>query len=48
MWVQGDKRPVVTNVPLGVKPLDHLADICMTDSGSSIMDQVKIQLSKFN
>ena len=48
MWVQGDKRPVITNVPLGVKPMDFLADKCMTDSGSSIMDQIKIHLSKFN
>ena len=48
MWVQGNKRPVITNVPLGVKPVDFLADKCMTDSGSSIMDQIKIHLSKFN
>ena len=48
MWVQGDKRPVITNVPLGVKPVDFLADKCMTDSGSSIMDQIKIHLSKYN
>lgn len=48
MWVQGDKRPTITNVPLGIKPVDFLADKCMTDSGSSIMDQIKIHLSKFN
>ena len=48
MWVQGDKRPVITKVPLGVKPVDFLADKCMTDSGSSIMDQIKIHLSKYN
>ena len=48
MWVQGNQRPVITNVPLGIKPVDFLADKCMTDSGSSIMDQIKIHLSKFN
>lgn len=48
MWVQGDTRPVITKVPLGVKPVDFLADKCMTDSGSSIMDQIKIHLSKYN
>ena len=48
MWVQGDKRPTITKVPLGIKPVDFLADKCMTDSGSSIMDQIKIHLSKFN
>jgi len=48
MWIQGDQRPVITHVPLGVKPLDCLADLCMTDKGSGLLDQMISKLSNFN
>jgi hypothetical protein len=43
-WVQGNQRPVITHIPLGVKPLDCLADMCMTDKGSGVIDQIKVKL----
>jgi len=43
-WVQGDQRPVITHIPLGVKPVDCLADMCMTDKGSGIIDQIKTKM----
>ena len=47
-WIRGSERSVFTHVPLGIKPLDHLADLCVTDSGSGILDQIKAQLSSMN
>ena len=47
-WVRGSERSTFTHVPLGIKPLDHLADMCVTDSGSGILDQIKAQLSSMN
>lgn len=43
-WVQGNQRPVIAHVPLGVKPVDHLSDMCMTDRGSGIIDQIKAKM----
>tara|TARA_R110000824_G_scaffold133657_4_gene296463 strand:- start:11721 stop:12617 length:897 start_codon:yes stop_codon:yes gene_type:complete len=47
-WVQGSQRPVITHVPLGVKPIDCLADMCMTDKGSGIIDQIKVKMRSMN
>ena len=47
-WVQGESRPVITHVPLGVKPVDHLADMCMTDTGGGIIDQIKAKMASMN
>ena len=47
-WVQGESRPVLTHVPLGIKPVDHLADMCMTDTGSGIIDQIKAKMASMN
>ena len=47
-WTMGGKNTKFTNIPLGIKPLDHLADMCVSDSGSGILDQIKAQLSSMN
>ena len=47
-WVQGNQRPVITHVPLGVKPLDCLADMCMTDKGRGVIDQIKVKMGSMN
>ena len=47
-WVQGNQRPVITHVPLGVKPVDCLADMCMTDKGSGIIDQITAKMASMN
>ena len=47
-WVQGNQRPVITHVPLGVKQVDCLADMCMTDAGSGIVDQIKAKMGTTN
>ena len=45
-WIKGDLRPVITHVPLGVKPLDHMADYCLSGKGEAIMEHIKIQLER--
>ena len=47
-WTMGGISTKFANIPLGIKPLDHLADMCVTDSGSGILDQIKAQLSSMN
>lgn len=47
-WTMGGEKTKFTNIPLGIKPLDHLADMCVSDSGSGVMDQIKAQLSSMN
>jgi hypothetical protein len=48
MWDVGGKRTLVTNVPMGIKPLDHLAELCLTVDGEPIVAQIKAQLSRYN
>ena len=43
-WVKGDQRPVITHVPLGVKPLDHMADYCLSGKGEATMEHIKLRL----
>ena len=47
-WIKGDQRPVITHVPLGVKPIDHMAEFCLSGKGEGILDHIKLQLSNFN
>ena len=47
-WTMGGIKSKFANIPLGIKPLDHLADMCVSDSGSGILDQIKAQLSSMN
>ena len=48
MWIQGNQRPVITHIPLGVKPIDCLADMCMTDKGSGVIDQIKAKMGSID
>ena len=48
MWDVGGKRTLVTNVPMGIKPLDHLAELCLTVDGEPIVAQIKAQLARYN
>ena len=43
-WIKGDQRPVIRHVPLGVEPLDCLAEFCLTQDGDAVLQQIKIQL----
>jgi hypothetical protein len=47
-WIQGDKTPIITHVPLGVKGIDHMAQYCISKKGESTLDHIKLMLSKFN
>jgi hypothetical protein len=47
-WTIGNSRQAITSVPMGVKPLDHLAEICLTVDGEPIVSQIKAQLSRYN
>ena len=47
-WTIGSSVQTITNVPMGVKPLDHLAEICLTVDGEPIVAQIKAQLSRYN
>jgi hypothetical protein len=35
----------IVNAPLGIKPVDHLTDLCMTDEGSEFVKELKKRLS---
>lgn len=48
MWNIGGKKTVIANVPMGVKPLDHLAELCLTVDGEPIVTQIKAQLARYN
>ena len=45
-WIKGDQRPVITHVPLGVKPLDHMADYCLSGKGEATMEHIKLRLER--
>ena len=45
-WIKGDQRPVITHVPLGVKPVDHMADYCLSGKGEATMEHIKMQLER--
>jgi hypothetical protein len=47
-WTIGDSKQAITNVPMGVKPLNHLSEICLTVDGEPIVSQIKSQLSRYN
>jgi hypothetical protein len=47
-WIQGDNRPIITHVPLGVKGVDHMAQYCMSEKGQSTLEHIKLMLSKLN
>ena len=47
-WIQGDQRPIITHVPLGVKGIDHMAQYCMSKKGEGTLDHIKLMLSKLN
>ena len=47
-WIQGDKKPVITHVPLGVTSIDHMAQYCMSEKGQSTLEHIKLMLSKLN
>ena len=44
-WIKGDQRPVIRHVPLGVEPIDCLADFCLTQDGDAVLQQIKVQLN---
>ena len=47
-WVLGTERPVITHVPIGIKPIDRMADFCLSDEGEQTMEEIKKRLSKFS
>jgi hypothetical protein len=47
-WTIGDTKQLVSNVPMGIKALDHLAELCLTVDGEPILSQIKAQLSRYN
>jgi len=48
MWNVGDKQTLIVNVPMGIQPIDHLAELCLTVDGEPIVAQIKAQLSRYN
>tara|TARA_R100000773_G_C4196715_1_gene100609 strand:- start:55 stop:951 length:897 start_codon:yes stop_codon:yes gene_type:complete len=48
MWNIGDKQTLIVNVPMGIQPIDHLAELCLTVDGEPIVAQIKAQLSRYN
>tara|TARA_R110002012_G_scaffold145441_1_gene303757 strand:+ start:7699 stop:8643 length:945 start_codon:yes stop_codon:yes gene_type:complete len=48
VWVKGNQRPVITHVPLGVEPMDHMTEYCMAGAGETVLDHIKLQLSNMS
>ena len=45
-WIKGDQRPVITNVPLGVKAIDHMTEYCLSGKGETALEHIKLQLER--
>jgi len=47
-WIRGDQRNIITHVPLGVQPIDHIAEFCLSGKGEDALEHIRLQLSNFS
>jgi hypothetical protein len=47
-WLRGNETSLICHVPVGVKPLDHIAGYCLQDEGELVLEEMKKQIARFN
>ena len=44
-WKDG---AIITHVPLGIRPMDHMAQFCMSEKGNATLEHIKLMLDKLS
>ena len=44
-WIMGDKRPVITYVPLGMDKIEHLAEFTFDKEGEAVYKEIKKRIN---